>query len=35
MNAVANRIGAWVASEAGAMPVLKPGGMEEMLSEIS
>jgi fructokinase len=35
MNAVANRVGAWVASEAGAMPVLKPGGMEEMLSEIS
>jgi fructokinase len=35
MNAVANRIGAWVASEAGAMPVLKPGGTEEMLSEIS
>jgi fructokinase len=35
MNAVANRIGAWVASEAGAMPVLKAGGMEEMLSEIS
>jgi fructokinase len=35
MNAVANRIGAWVASEAGAMPVLKPGGMEKMLSEIS
>jgi fructokinase len=35
INAVANRIGAWVASEAGAMPVLKPGGMEEMLSEIS
>jgi fructokinase len=34
MNAVANRIGAWVASEAGAMPVLKPDGMEEMLSEI-
>jgi fructokinase len=33
MNAVANQIGAWVASEAGAMPVLKPGGMEEMLSE--
>jgi fructokinase len=33
MNAVANRIGAWVASEAGAMPVLKPGGMEKMLSE--
>jgi fructokinase len=35
MNAVANRIGAWVASEAGAMPVLKPGGMERMLSEIT
>ena len=35
MNAVANRIGAWVASEAGAMPVLKPGGMEQMLSAIS
>jgi fructokinase len=34
MNAVANRIGAWVASEAGAMPVLKPGRREEMLSEI-
>ena len=35
MNAVANRIGAWVASEAGAMPILKPGGTEEMLSEIA
>lgn len=35
MNAVANRIGAWVASEAGAMPVLRAGGLEKMLSEIS
>jgi fructokinase len=35
MNAVANRIGAWVASEAGAMPVLKPGGLDKTLSEIS
>jgi hypothetical protein len=34
MNAVANRIGAWVASEAGAMPVLKSGGMEKLLSEV-
>jgi len=33
MNDVANRVGAWVASEAGAMPVLKDG-LERMLAEI-
>ena len=34
MNEMANRVGAWVASEAGATPVLKPGGMEKTLAEI-
>jgi hypothetical protein len=34
MNEVANRVGAWVASEAGATPVLKPGGVEETLAGI-
>jgi fructokinase len=33
MNEVANRVGAWVASEAGAMPVPK-GGLARMLAEI-
>jgi fructokinase len=34
MNEVANRVGAWVASESGATPVLKPGGVEKTLSRI-
>jgi fructokinase len=33
MNEVANRVGAWVASEVGAMPVPR-GGMERALAEI-
>jgi len=33
MNKVANRVGAWVASEVGAMPVPR-GGLERMLAEI-
>lgn len=33
MNEVANRVGAWVASEVGAMPVPR-GGLERMLAEI-
>jgi len=35
MNEVANRVGAWVASEAGAMPVPKRAALEDSLSEIS
>jgi fructokinase len=34
MNEMANRVGAWVASEAGAMPALKPGGLEETLAAL-
>jgi len=34
MNEVANRVGAWVAGEAGATPVLKPGGVEKTLAGI-
>jgi fructokinase len=34
MNEVANRVGAWVASEAGAMPALNPGGLEKTLAAI-
>ena len=34
MNEVANRVGAWVASEVGAMPVPKRGTVEEVLAEI-
>jgi fructokinase len=33
MNEVANRVGAWVASEVGAMPVPKQGSLTHMLSE--
>jgi fructokinase len=35
MNAVANRVGAWVASEVGGMPVPTPGRIEEMVSQIT
>lgn len=34
MNEVSNRMGAWVASEVGATPVLKPGGLEKTLAGI-
>ncbi len=34
MNDVANRVGAWVASEAGGMPALKSGGLEKTLAAI-
>jgi fructokinase len=34
MNEVANRVGAWVASEVGAMPVPKGGALEQSLAEI-
>jgi fructokinase len=34
MNEAANRVGAWVASEVGATPVLKPGGLDETLAGI-
>ena len=34
MNEVANLVGAWVASEAGAMPVPKRGALEHSLAEI-
>jgi fructokinase len=35
MNETANRIGAWVASQVGATPGLKPGGLERTLAEVS
>jgi fructokinase len=34
MNEVANRVGAWVASEVGAMPTPKGGALEQSLAEI-
>ena len=34
MNEVANRVGAWVASEVGAMPIPKQGALEQVLAEI-
>ncbi|MFZ0734931.1 MAG: carbohydrate kinase [Candidatus Sulfotelmatobacter sp.] len=34
MNEVANLVGAWVASEAGAMPIPKRGALEHSLAEI-
>ena len=34
MNDVANRVGAWVASEVGAMPIPKRGALEHSLAEI-
>jgi fructokinase len=34
MNEAANRVGAWVASEVGAMPTPKRGTLEESLAEI-
>lgn len=34
MNEAANRLGTWVASQAGGMPVPKRGGLKESLAEI-
>jgi fructokinase len=34
INETANRIGAWVASQSGATPALKPGGLAQNLAEI-
>ena len=34
MNEVANLVGAWVASEVGAMPAPKRGALEHSLAEI-
>jgi fructokinase len=35
INETANRIGAWVASQSGATPALKAGGLEQTLAEIA
>jgi fructokinase len=35
INETANRVGAWVASQSGATPAPKPGGLEQTLAEIS
>jgi fructokinase len=34
MNEVANRVGAWVASQVGAMPIPKQGNLENALAEV-
>jgi len=34
INETANRVGAWVASQSGATPVSKPGGLAQTLAEI-
>jgi len=34
INALASRVGAWVASQSGATPALKPGGWEQILAEV-
>ncbi len=34
INEMANRVGAWVASQPGATPALKPGGLQVTLAEI-
>ncbi|MFZ0815552.1 MAG: carbohydrate kinase [Candidatus Sulfotelmatobacter sp.] len=34
INETANRMGAWVASQSGATPALKPGGLAQTLAEI-
>jgi fructokinase len=34
INETANRVGAWVASQPGATPALKPGGLAQTLAEI-
>ncbi len=35
INETANRVGAWVASQSGATPALKPEGLEQTLAEIA
>jgi fructokinase len=35
INEAANRVGAWVASQSGATPAPKPGGLEQSLAQIS
>lgn len=35
INETANRVGAWVASQSGATPAPKPGGLTQALAEIS
>ncbi|MFZ0774368.1 MAG: carbohydrate kinase [Candidatus Sulfotelmatobacter sp.] len=35
INETANRVGAWVASQPGATPAPKPGGLEENLADIA
>ena len=35
INEAANRVGAWVASQAGATPAVKPGGLQQTLAEIA
>jgi fructokinase len=35
INETANRVGAWVASQSGATPALKAGGLERTLAEIA
>jgi fructokinase len=35
INAKANRVGAWVASQSGATPALKADGLEQTLAEVS
>jgi fructokinase len=34
INEIANRVGAWVASQSGATPALKPAGLAQTLAEI-
>jgi fructokinase len=34
INETANRVGAWVASQSGAMPAVEPGGLSQALAEI-
>jgi len=34
MNEAANRIGSWVASQVGAMPLVRPGGLEQATATI-
>jgi fructokinase len=34
INETANRVGAWVASQSGATPAVKPGGLEQSLTGI-
>jgi fructokinase len=34
INETANRVGAWVASQSGATPAPRPGGLAQTLAEI-